>query len=135
MANIPERLKDADGKEVVILEGASHNITGTLKDLNDPSATITSITTLVVAIYDEASGDVIVAEEDANGANGHSFTSGVVVIEVDPGDNIIKHPTNVARGDLEWHTCRLTWTWSDGNSTRTGRKEYRFPVKRLKATQ
>ena len=136
MANAtPERLKDSAGAESIVLEGASHNIIGTLKDLNDPTATVTAVTTLLVEIYDEDSGDTLVAEEDANNANGHSFAAGLVTIEVDPSDNAIKHPENVARGCLEWHVCLVTWTWNDGNTTRTGKKEFRFPVKRLAATQ
>lgn len=136
MANaVLPRLKDTNDKEFIANEGASHNITGTLTDLSDPPVTVTTITTLLVEIYDEDSGDRIVAEEDANNANGHTFSSGVFTIEVDGGDNVIKHPANVEPECLEWHVCRLTWTWSDGDSTRKGLKEYRFPVKRLKVTQ
>lgn len=125
-----KRLKDVSDGTVVVLEGESCNIKGTIKDAD--GATVSSLTTLTLTLYDKASDLVINSRTNQNilNANGSSFSSGVFTIELDGSDSVIKG-NGLSKGQTETHVARVTWTYSDGDSTRTGMEEYEFPVQKL----
>lgn len=126
------RLKDADGKYRVVNEGESMNIITTLKDLASPAATVTSVTTIVLTLYNVRDESIINSRtaQDINNANSSTFSSGVLTIELDASDSVIVETDHVAKGETEEHVAKVTYTWSDGNTTRTGIEEFIFEVKR-----
>lgn len=132
------RLLDADGRARVVDEGKSMNIITTLKDLENPAATITTIATATITLFNAADGDIINSRnaQDANNANNHRFSSGTLTIELDPADATIMDTGTVSEGETEEHVARVSYTWTDSSgNTRTGGEEYSFLVRRAKTVQ
>lgn len=67
---------------------------------------------------------------DANG--GKVFVDGAFEVALQPADNAIVE--NTQEGQAEIHVLRLTWTWNDGGTVRTGIEELEFAVRRLAVT-
>jgi hypothetical protein len=128
----PTILKDADGAFRVVNEGESMNIITTLQDLADPAATVTTVTTITLTLYDKVTRSIINSRQDQNinNANNSTFSSGVLTIELDADDSVISDTGRVSEGDTEDHIAKVTYTWSDGNSTRTAIEEFLFKVRR-----
>ena len=126
----PTILKDADGRFRVVPEGGSCNIITTLKDLADPAATVTSVDTITLTLYDKTTRAVINSRsaQNINNANNSTFSSGVLTIELDAADNVISDTGRVSEGETEEHIAKVTYTWNDGDSTRTGIEEFSFLV-------
>ncbi len=129
---MPTQLKNSAGDYVTINSGESCNLSGTLKDT--AGATITSISTLKLTLFDESSGAIINSRknQDVNGANGGTFSSGTFTIELDGSDT-------TAVGDIEEtktqnRIARIQWSYSDGDSTRTNEQEFYFPIYKPKTT-
>ena len=129
---MPTQLKNSAGDYVTINSGESCNLSGTLKD--KAGATITSISTLKLTLFDESSGAIINSRknQDLNGANGGTFSSGTFTIELDGSDT-------TAVGDIEDtktqnRIARIQWSYSDGDSTRTNEQEFYFPIYKPKTT-
>tara|TARA_Y100000401_G_scaffold22789_1_gene15381 strand:+ start:221 stop:853 length:633 start_codon:yes stop_codon:yes gene_type:complete len=129
---MPTQLKNSAGDYVTINSGESCNLSGTLKDT--AGATITSISTLKLTLFDESSGAIINSRknQDVNGANGGTFSSGTFTIELDGSDT-------TAVGDIEDtktqnRIARIQWSYSDGDSTRTNEQEFYFPIYKPKTT-
>ena len=127
-------LQDTNGITVEVDEGESCNFTATFEDfVGTVALDKDAILTMVLTLYNKCDSTVINGRnaEDAKDTNGHSIsTAGVLTGEFDVLDNIIVS-SNVAVGQVETHVVRLEWTWSDGNTTRTGREELEFNVKKL----
>lgn len=125
-------LKDADDRYRVVDEGESCNIITTLKDLADPAATITNVLTITLTLYDKETRSIINSRnaQDINNANNSTFSSGVLTIELDASDNVISDTGRVPEGGLETHVAKVTYTWSDGDTTRTGIENFVFQVRR-----
>ncbi len=129
---MPTQLKNSAGDYVTINSGESCNLSGTLKDT--AGATITSISTLKLTLFDESSGAIINSRknQNVNGANGGTFSSGTFTIELDGSDT-------TAVGDIEDtktqnRIARIQWSYSDGDSTRTNEQEFYFPIYKPKTT-
>ena len=129
---MPTQLKNSAGDYVTINSGESCNLSGTLKDT--AGATITSISTLKLTLFDESSGAIINSRknQDVNGANGGTFSSGTFTIELDGSDT-------TAVGDIEDtktqnRIARIQWSYSDGDSTRTNEQEFYFPIYKPQTT-
>ena len=129
---MPTQLKNSAGDYVTINSGESCNLSGTLKDTD--GATITSISTLKLTLFDESSGAIINSRknQNVNGANGGTFSSGTFTIELDGSDT-------TAVGDIEDtktqnRIARIQWSYSDGDSTRTNEQEFYFPIYKPKTT-
>lgn len=128
------RLLKANGLPLVVPQGASCNITGTLVGPSDAAIALANLATFTLTLLNKATGAIINSRsaQDAKNANGHSVASDCAfTIELDANDNVIV--VDVAAGQSEWHIARLAWTWSDGNSTRTGREDCEFRVEKLVA--
>jgi len=126
------KLKNASGEYVTIQAGESANLTGTLKDAT--GATLLSVSTFTLTLYDNITGAIINSrkDQDVNNANGGTVTSGTYTVELDANDT-------AAVGDIEENNdqvrvARLTFTYNDGDSVRTGIEEFTFKVERLKET-
>lgn len=91
-----------------------------------------NLLTLTLTLYDAASGSVINSRsaQDVLGVNGGTVEASAVRIRLQPLDNPIVSAT-LAVGGVEWHVARLTYTWNDGVTTRTGIEEVRFGVRRV----
>ena len=129
---MPTQLKNSAGDYVTINSGESCNLSGTLKDT--AGATITSISTLKLTLFDESSGAIINSRknQNVNGANGGTFSSGTFTIELDGYDT-------TAVGYIEDtktqnRIARIQWSYSDGDSTRTNEQEFYFPIYKPKTT-
>lgn len=125
-------LKNAAGEYVTIQSGESCNLTGTLKSTE--GATITSITTLTLTLYDSTTGAIINSRNDqnVNGVNGGSFTSGDYVIELDSADT--SAVGDIADNSSQDRVARLEFTYSDGDTTRKGIEQFSFKVEKMKTT-
>lgn len=126
------KLKNASGEYVTIQAGESANLTGTLKDAT--GATLLSVSTFTLTLYDNITGAIINSrkDQDVNNENGGTVTSGTYTVELDANDT-------AAVGDIEENNdqvrvARLTFTYNDGDSVRTGIEEFTFKVERLKET-
>jgi len=122
------RLKDSSGDFVTLQENESCNLTGTLKDTS--GATVTSPATFTLTLLDEASGAIVNSRKDQDvlNANGSTVSSGVYTIELDTSDTAIIG--DLTEGTTQNRIARLKFTWDDGDSTRTGREEFFFPVEK-----
>ena len=91
-----------------------------------------NLLTLTLTLYDVIAGSVINGRSAQNvlGANGGTVEASAVRIRLQPLDNPIVSAT-LAVGGVEWHVARLTYTWNDGVTTRTGIEEVRFGVRRV----
>ena len=132
------RLTNADGDEGIVQQGESCNITGQL-DNGSGSINKAALATLTLLLYDQASGYIINSWKGASDsvgknildANGCSVDSGgAITIELNAADNPIVG-TSLGVGGRETHVARVEWTWSDGNTTRTGREELLFWVEKI----
>lgn len=126
------KLLDSEGKFRVVKEGGSFNIVATLKDAGDPASTVTTVSTITLDLFDKATLTTINSHSgtDINNANNASFSSGTLTVEFDPSDNTIVDTARVPEGEKEEHIARITFTYSDGNTTRTGIEEFSFFVER-----
>lgn len=133
-----QNLLDSDGVEFVIQEGESHNITGQLSDADGVDITLAGLSTFTVTLYNEDGNAIINSRDgqDAKNANSHTVASGgSFVIRLDPADAVIvvEDPV-IGETNQQFHVARLTWTWNDGTSVRTGIEQVRFGVQKLEAT-
>jgi hypothetical protein len=124
------QLKNAAGEYVTIQSGESCNLTGTLKSTE--GATITSIATLTLTLYDSATGAIINSRnaQNVNGVNGGSFTSGNYVIELDSADTTAVG--DIADNSSQVRVARIEFTYSDGDTTRKGIEQFSFKVEKMK---
>lgn len=116
------RLKDSAGDFVTIQEGESANLTGTLKDT--AGSTVTSPITFTITLLDESTGAIVNSRKDQNVIS--SVSAGSYSIELDPDDTAIIG--DLSEQNTQNRIARLKFTWSDGDSTRTGVEEFFFPV-------
>jgi len=125
-------LPDQDGYLGVVHEGESVNITGQLL-FGDTEVAKSSLLSLTLTLYDKDTQAVINSRDgqdilDANGSSVDSTCN--VTIELNPADSVIVGSS--AAGRREKHVARLTWTWDDGDTTRTGIDERWFWVEKLR---
>ena len=125
---MPTKLKDSAGEFVRIQAGESCNLSGTLTDTAGAAVTPA---TLTLSLFDYATGVIVNGRKDQNilNQNGGSVTAGVYTLELDPADTAIVG--ELAAGSSQDRVARLSYTWDDGDSTRTGIEEFTFPVERL----
>lgn len=126
------KLKNASGEYVTIQAGESANLTGTLKDAT--GATLLSVSTFTLTLYDNTTGAIINSrkDQDVNNANGGTVTSGVYTVELDASDTAAVG--DIAENKDQVRVARLKFTYNDGDSVRTGIEEFTFKVERLKET-
>ncbi len=126
------KLKNASGEYVTIQAGESANLTGTLKDAT--GATLLSVSTFTLTLYDNTTGAIINSrkDQDVNNANGGTVTSGNYTVELDANDTAAVG--DIAENKDQIRVARLTFTYNDGDSVRTGIEEFTFKVERLKET-
>ncbi len=126
-------LQDSNGVTVEVDEGESCNVTATFEFDGTAAFDKTEILTLLLTLYNRSDSTVINSRnaESAIDTNGHKLsTAGVLTAEFDASDNVIVD-TELVAGQVETHVVRLKWTWSDGDTTRTGIEELEFKVKKL----
>ena len=126
------KLKNASGEYVTIQAGESANLTGTLKDAT--GATLLSVSTFTLTLYDNTTGAIINSrkDQDVNNANGGTVSSGNYTVELDANDTAAVG--DIAENKDQIRVARLTFTYNDGDSVRTGIEEFTFKVERLKET-
>jgi len=126
---MPTKLKDSSGNFVKVQAGESCNLTGTLKDTDGTAVTPL---TLTLTLFDFSSGAIVNDrnDQDVKDANGGTVTDGVYVIELDAADTAVVG--SLAAGEQQDRVARVTYTWDDGDSTRTGIEEFTFPVESLR---
>lgn len=125
-------LEDSNGQRVEIDEGESANIEATFEDLSGDALDKSSLATLTCTLLNAADGAVINSRSNQNilDANGSTVTTaGVLTLRLEPDDNAIVN-TNLSSGQTESHYLTVTWTWSDGTATRTGKQEWELLVRK-----
>lgn len=129
---MPTRLKDSLGDHVSVNAGESCNLKGALKDTEGNA--ITSPQTLKITLYDQKSGVVVNSRKDQSvlNENGGVVTSGAYTIELDPDDTAIIG--DVKEKETQIRVVRLSFTWNDGDSVRTGIEEFEIPIEQMKET-
>lgn len=123
-----EELLDSSGNNVVIQEGESMNLTGSVTDLAGTTLTSSAVVSFTLTLFDEMSGDII-NSRDAADMSSYLDSNGVISIPLQPADAAIVSAT-LGERELEAHIARLVWTWNDGSAVRTGKAEYRFRVEK-----
>lgn len=126
-------LQDSNSQTVEVDEGESSNVTATFEFDGTAPFDKDALLTMLLTLYNKCDSTVINGRdaENAKDANGHSISdAGVLTAEFDALDNIIVS-SDVSVGQVETHVVKLAWTWSDGNTTRTGIEELEFHVKKL----
>lgn len=128
-------LLDDSGSLVIVQQGESLNISGTLTDFDGAAIALAAIATFTLTLYNDATNAVINglnAADILNAGKGTVDAAGGFVIRLDAADTPIVDGT-LAEKALEVHIARLTWTWNDGVGTRTGIQEVRHRVQKLDA--
>ena len=123
---------DENGDLAVLDEGESGNIVSTF-EFNGVDFDKSGLLTVALTLYDLATGTVLNdrLSQNVKDANGGAITDeGELTLELDADDNIVLD-TNAYGQWVEEHVARFDWTWSDGDSLRTGREEFRFGVRKL----
>ena len=120
-----KQLKDSSGNFITIQEGESCNLTGTLKDTS--GATVSSPSTFKLTFYDQETGGIVNSRKDEDVSS--TLSAGSYVIEFDSNDTAIIGDQPV--GTNQMRIARLEFTYSDGDSTRTGVEEFSFPVEKM----
>ena len=131
---VPELLLDSNGKERLIDESESCDITCKFYDATGAALATTSLLTLVATLKnasDNATINCLSATDILNAGKGvvadNSDGEAVLTLRLEPADNPIVTETDADKP--ESHYLLLQWTWSDGVATRTGRHEYELKVR------
>ena len=127
-----KQLKDAADKSVNVQAGESADVVATFHGLDGVAIVKASIISLTATLYDQATSAVINSRNaqsvlDAN--QGAVASDGTLTMRLTPSDAVIVG--TVAVGDTEEHVLRLTWTWNDGVSVRTGIDEWTLSVEKM----
>jgi len=131
---MPTQLKNSSGEYVTVDAGSSCNLSGTLTAAT--GSTITSITTLTLTLFDEATASIINSRDDQNinGVNGGTFSDGDFTIELNPADTV--DVGEIADTNTQNRVARIKWTYNDGDGTeRTGIQEFYFPIYKTQTTE
>ena len=133
-----QNLLDSDGDVFFIQEGESHNITGQLSDADGVDIALSGLSTFTITLYNEDGNAIINSrdDQDAKNLNDHTIAAGgSFVVRFDPADAVIvvEDPV-IGETNQQFHIARLTWTWNDGTSVRTGIEQVRFGVQKLEVT-
>lgn len=127
--NMSVQLQDANGDLLVVDEGESCNLSGALVAPDGTALLLANISTLLLTLYDGTTYAVLNSRngQNAKNANSHTVASdGTVTIRLDPADAV--WIGNRVVDAKQPHVARLTWTWSDGVETRTGKEDLIFQV-------
>lgn len=127
-----QQLKDSSDKVVPVQAGESCNVTATFHDMGGTAIAKAALISLTATLYDQATSAVINSRNaqsvlDAN--QGVVASDGTLTLRLTPSDAVIVG--TVAVGDTEAHVLRLTWTWNDGVSVRTGIDEWTLSVEKM----
>lgn len=88
------------------------------------------VATIVLTVYDQASGSIINAKDAVSILNtngGVLDADGVLTLELAPADNVLANPTDYHR---EIHVALIEWTFGPG-ATRAGAVELVFKVQNI----
>lgn len=124
---------DTDGQVVEVNENNSANATITLKDLNNATLALASISTLTCTLVNAADGATINSRDDQDILNANLTTvtaAGVITLRLQPADNVIVS-TTLEDGETESHYLTVRWTWNDGVAVRTNDEEWEILVRQL----
>ena len=132
---VPQLLLDANGAEKLIDQGESANVYSVLYDTTGAAFTSTAaILTLTATLSNAADKSVINSRnaQDIKGANGGSIALDAdgnveLTLKLQPADNPIVAETDPDQP--EEHYLLITWTWTDGALTRTGKHEWLLKVR------
>lgn len=127
-----QQIKDSSDKVVPVQAGESCNIVATFHDMGGTAIAKAALLSLTATLYDEATSAAINSRNaqsvlDAN--QGAVASDGTLTLRLTPSDSVIVG--TVAVGDTEEHVLRLTWTWNDGVSVRTGIDEWTLSVEKM----
>jgi len=103
-----------------IAEGVSSLLSVTFVDEN--AATIASLTTLTMTLYEESTEDIINSRTDSDVSA--SLSGGVLTLTLAPDDNAM-----ITSKLCERHIALFEYTWSAGS--KTGKYEVVFTVRNL----
>ena len=125
-------LLTSGGSKLIVDEGESCNITAIPEDMDGVAIAKASLITLTATLYNEGDASIINSRSaqsvlDANG--GTVASNGTLTLRLQPADATIVG--TVAVGDMQTHVLVLTWTWSDGVLTRTGKKAVALSVRSM----
>lgn len=111
-----------------VAEASTSLITATIQDESGAVLPDTSLTTLTLTLFDEATDAVINAQSGTdilNANNGTVDGAGLLTMLLQATDNPI---VTVGRPDpIEWHVALFEWTYG----TKSGKHEVAFPVRNL----
>ncbi len=105
--------------------------TATIEDENGAALAASSLTTLTLTLYDQASSAIINSRDAQDVLNAHNVVVsalGTLTWTMQPADNVIVG-ADIPIGGVEAHIALFQWTWSAG--AKTGKYEIQIDVKQL----
>ncbi len=117
--------------ERCVREACTALYTATLQDETHTAIPGSSLTTLTLTLYDQASGSILNSRNRQNVLNANNVTvteAGVLAWTMQPADNAIVN-LSVAAGARERHVALFEWTWAAG--AKAGKYEVFFDVQNL----
>lgn len=121
---------------LVIQEGESQNIEGTLVDGSGVAIPLAGLATFTLTLFNEFDLSIINSRtgQDILNTNGGTVNDPAsFILRLDAADAVIIDGDTAnpkVRGDVEAHIARLFWTWDDGVAERTGIQEIRLRVQK-----
>jgi len=107
--------------------GESSRYTVTFQDFDGSDIAKAALQSLLLDIVSD-DGTAIVSNRDVLDDNGGTVASdGTLTLLVGPTDNAFQGGDHKTR---ENHTFELTWTWTDGSNTPTGKHKWEVTVRR-----
>lgn len=128
------RLLDEQGQYVIRNQGSSFNLEVTLKDADGATVDAATVSTLTLTLFDRESATIINSRNAMNvqNANGGTISASILTVRLDAADNaFVDDAGTAATGDIEEHIARIIFTWSDGQTTRTGLNEVMFGIRKI----
>jgi hypothetical protein len=137
LGNCIDLIDDTLKAPLIIQEGESFNILGSLVDLEGAAIIAAALQSFELTLYDDATNQIIDSVQDENILNvgkGTVDAQGNFVIRLQGAQTPIVD-TTLADKAVEVHIARLKWTWSDGvlPQDRIGIQEIRHRVQKLDA--
>lgn len=104
----------------LIREGVSAILTTTIQDLDGEPLGSADLDTLTLSLYDEPTRTIINERDDVDVLNANGGTldaDGNFELSLSADDTAVVDDAAL----LEWHIALLTWTWTEGADTFTGK--------------
>lgn len=133
IGNIVDLLDPTTKAPLIVQEGESLNIEGSLVDGDGNPILLGGINSFVLYLYDEATNyDVnftLLGDDILNAGRGTVDANGNFVIRLDGDDTMVMG--SLTENEVETHIARLVWTYNDGVGERTGIQEIRHRIQKM----